>query len=258
MDFHFPRIGFTFAIALAAGCAAYEPVPLDPAGELAALDRRTLDAFRVEHVRAGDGDAAPATEFDPSDGLSESEVVAVDLTLNPDLRARRLDAGEAQALLITAGLWPNPEIGASVRPGIGSAPGTTADIDLLFALLRPGERSARKDVAAARVEEVLAEIASEEWDLTAKARAQRVAVLAGEQGLALLEQEASLRERGLALVRRKREVGEGTELDVSTAELDVAEVRRDRRRAESDLESARRELNRLLGLPPAHPLSPSP
>ena len=254
MDRYLPRAGCTFALALAAGCATYEPAPLDPLGELASLERQTLDAFRVEHVRAGEGAANPGEEFDATDGLDESELVAVALTLNPDLRARRLEAGEARALLITAGLWPNPEIEVSARPGTGSTPGTAVDLDLLFELLRPGERSLREEVAGTRVEEVLAEIASEEWELTSEARAQRVAVLAGEQALALLDQETALRERGLAIVRRMREVGEGTELDVSTAELEVAEVRRDRRRAETDLESARRELNRLLGLPPAYPL----
>jgi outer membrane protein TolC len=239
---------------VATGCASYEPAPLDPLGEFARLERQTLDAFRVEHARAGEEAAVPRAEFDAADGLDESELVAVALTLNPDLRARRLEAGEARALLVTAGLWPNPEIDVSARPGMGSTPGTAVDLDLLFELLRPGERSLRKDVAGARVEAVLAEIASEEWELAARARVQRVAVLAGEQSLALLEQEAALRERGLAIVRRKRELGEGTELDVSTAELDVAEVRRDLRRAETDLESARRELNRLLGLPPGYPL----
>jgi cobalt-zinc-cadmium efflux system outer membrane protein len=60
-----------------------------------------------------------------------------------------------------------------------------------------------------------------------------------------------LRERTLDLTARRRAAGEGTELDVSAAELDVSEIRRDRLRAETEIDSARRALDELLGLPPA-------
>jgi outer membrane protein, heavy metal efflux system len=242
----------TVVASLAAGCATYEPQPLDPLAELAALDGRSLVGLKVERKVPDEGAEGPPGRFDPSDGLDELEVVAVALTLNPELKAKRLEIGEAQALLVQAGLWPNPEIDLAMRPGLEAGLGTAMEADLLFELLRTGERAAREDVANARIEQVRAEIAAEEWEAVAKARSQRLAVLAGEQTIVLLDQEAALRERALELVRRRREVGEGTELDVSTAELEVAELRRDRRRVETDLELARRELNRLLGLPPGY------
>jgi outer membrane protein, multidrug efflux system len=63
-----------------------------------------------------------------------------------------------------------------------------------------------------------------------------------------------LREQALGLVRRAREMGEGNELDISAAELELAEIRRDERRSETDLELARRALNQILGLPPSFAL----
>jgi len=237
-----------------AGCVAYEPLPLDPEVERLALAGRSLDGFVVQHERPGAGTEQTPGPFDLSDGLNEKELVAVALTLNPDLQARRLQIGEAQALLITAGLWPNPVLSANWRPGISGASGTTMDADLLVDLLKFWERSARQDAASAKIRETAAEIVAEEWRVVAEVRVQRLAVLSLEQSKALLDEEVALREGVSDLVKRRRALGEGTELDVSAADLELAELKRDRRRAEGDLESARRELDRLLGLPPNYPL----
>lgn len=247
-------VRWALTAAFATGCVSYQPKPLDPAEELVALRRQTLDGFTVKHEKPGEGGEPANDAFDLSDGLNESEIVAVALTLNPDLKAKRLEIGEAQALLIAAGLWPNPEIGLDWRFGLGGATAQTLDADLLLDLLKAGERSVRKEIAAARLSEVRADILAAEWRAVAEARTQHAEVLAAEQAAALLEEETALRERLVDLVKRRRSVGEGTLLDVSAAELELAEARRDRRRAQADAESERRELNRLLGLPPEHAL----
>ena len=176
---------------VAGGCVAYHPKPLKPETELAALGRRSLEGFVVEHAKPGEGAASAKAPFDPSDGLNEAEAVAVALTLNPDLIARRLEVGEARALLIAAGVWPNPEVGIGWRPGIGNAAGFTVDADLLFELLKPWERAARKDVAAARLLEVKADIVADEWRVVAEVRSQLLEVLAAEQAVRLLAKEVS-------------------------------------------------------------------
>jgi outer membrane protein TolC len=51
---------------------------------------------------------------------------------------------------------------------------------------------------------------------------------------------------------QRRAVGEGNDLDVSAAELDLAEIRRDRRLASVELQESTLELNRLIGLPPSY------
>jgi cobalt-zinc-cadmium efflux system outer membrane protein len=79
-------------------------------------------------------------------------------------------------------------------------------------------------------------------------------VLAAGQTLSLLEEELRLRERGLDVVRRQRELGEGNQLDVATTELEVAEVRRELRKTRADAAAERFGLNRLLGLPPEYDL----
>lgn len=244
------------SLAFLAGCAAYRPAPLDPAAELEALRARTAEGLVIEYALPGQGPgtAMGAERFDPSNGLSEAEVVAVALTLNPQLRAARLEVGEAEALLIGAGAWPNPEAGLSVRGGVVGPSGLAADAEVLLELLRGGERSLRRDAARAKAEEVRATVLAEEVRVVAEVRTQRVAVLAAEQAAALLAEESALRGRALELVRQRRQIGEGTELDVATAELEAAESRHDLRKAEADVEQERRGLNRLMGLPPGYPL----
>lgn len=244
---------FAFACAvLASGCAGYEPAPLDPGAEFAALRAATLDGLVVERARPGDGPGTPAAPFDAADGLDEDELVAVALTLHPALRARRLARGEAHARLIEAGLWPNPGLGVTWRSGIGGATGHSVDADLLLDLLQPSRRAARVDAAAAQQAEAEAGVVAEEWRVVREVRLRRLDVLAAEQALALLDEERTLREHALDLTRRRRAAGDGTALDVSAAEVDLAEVRRDRFRAESDVQAARRALNEVLGLPPEH------
>jgi len=239
---------------LVAGCVAYEPAPLDRDAELAALRATKLDGLVVAHARPGERPDSVKKSIDLADGLDEDELVAVALTLNPALKAKRLANGDAQASMIEAGLWPNPEVGASWRPGIGSASGHTEDADLLVDLLQPWSRSARIDAAAARANEIAADVVAEEWRVVREVRLRRLDVLAAEQSLALLDEESALRRRTLDMIVRQRAAGEGTQLGVSAAELDLAEVRRDRLRAESETQTARRALDELLGLPPNYEL----
>jgi len=171
-------LGAVASFALySSGCVTYEPHPLNPETERAALASRSLEGFVIRHARPGE-EARPAViPFDPSDGLDEAELVAVGLTLNPDLQAKRLEIGEANALLISAGLWPNPVLSAGWRPGVSGAPGYTMDAELLVDLLKFWERSAKKGAATARIKEASVEIIAEEWRLVSEVRTQRLLVL---------------------------------------------------------------------------------
>lgn len=233
-------------------CASYRPQPLLPSDELESLRGATLLNIQIEHARPGEG-ILVADSFNPSDGLDEAEVVAVALTLNPELRSVRAELGESQALLIQAGLWPNPEIGAAVRPEIGGS-ATGVELDLLFALLRPGERRARRAIAEAAVEETRSRIVAEELRVVAEARTARLQVLGAEASLRLFEQEAAIRREVASLVRQRRALGEVTVLDLHLAELELVESERAVRAARTELEFERRGLNRILGLPPLYEL----
>jgi outer membrane protein TolC len=245
---------FSLVIALStvAGCATYRPSPIDPRQVLGQLERAT-PAVDPKVIRATLGSGGDST-FDLNDGLSEAELVAVAVSMNPELRAKRLEIDEVRPLTIEAGLWPNPEIGLTVRPGIGGASGTVVEADLLFELLRSGSRDANKRSAVARVDEVAAQVFATELDLASRVRLQLLATLFAEQAV---EQEKTLlgrREQLLDLAQERKRVGEGTTLGVSAAELELAQGRRKLRSAETDAILARQALNRLAGLPPTYVL----
>lgn len=223
-----------------AGCTTYRARPLDLRAEGDVIARRDLAGFVAADQRT------PAGPFDLGDGLDEGELVAVALRLNPDLAARRAALGQSEAALIEAGLWPNPELGVSVR---GGSPGVEADLDLLFALLRPGERSARKQAAAAGRRAALADLAAEEWDVVAQVRHARLDLLAAEATRLALVETAEVSQKAHTAQLGRRDLGEATDLDVASSGWDLAEARRSEREATAVVAGARRTLNRLLGLP---------
>ncbi len=245
------RPGLLCAASLAClGCVSYSARTLAPADELALLRASNLAELRIEYSVAGAQAAPDLRAFDADDGLDEAELAALALTLNPGLRAKRAGVGEARALLVSAGLLPNPDLGAFIRSGVGGTSGTGLGLDAMFALLRPDERPAKREVAESQVELVRAEIAVEELGLIALVRRARIGVLSAEQALRLLEQELAVRTEAVTLVRRQRELGEATELALSLVELDRTTVERGVREARASTERERSGLNALLGVPP--------
>ncbi|MBK7645352.1 MAG: TolC family protein [Planctomycetes bacterium] len=232
------------------GCASYSPRPLAPADELALLRASNLAELQIEYSVAGAQAAPVPRAFNAEDGLDEPELAALALTLNPGLRAKRAGVGEAQALLISAGLLPNPDLGAFVRSGVGGVSGSALGLDAMFALLRPDERPAKRAIAESQIELVRAEIATEERRLVSRVRRARIGVLAAEQALRLFEQELAVRTQAVTLVRKQRELGEATELALALVELDRATVERGVREARASTERERRALHALLGVPP--------
>lgn len=236
---------------LVGGCVSYHPKPLDARAELAALDARTLPAGTLVQLRQAAAEPPDAAVFDASDGLSEAELMAVAVMLNPDLKAARASIGETEALLITAKTLPNPEVGIGFGVGLLGTEGFKLDTDLLFELLKPGEREARQAVANARIAVTRVEILAREYEIAADVRRLAFNVAVTEQAIVVLDTELALRQQATGLVRRRKDVGEANDLDISAVDLELVEVQRDRRLAQIELDQARLALNKGLGLPPS-------
>jgi len=258
-------VRWCFALAGIAGlcalpaCATYAPAPLVPEDELAHLRATQLPSLRIERAAPGAAEEARDLGFNPADGLDEAELVAVALTLNPELRAQRLQLGEARALLVSAGLWPDPVLGFSVRPGIDGASSVGYGGELLFTLLAPDEQPARVALGEAQVEVALAELTAAEWRLVGDVRRARLAVLASDQVVRMLQQEADLAAEVLALVHHQKVLGETSDLAVALVELEQAGATRRLRDGLAAADDAARALGELAGLPPgaALPLTES-
>jgi outer membrane protein TolC len=231
-----------------AACASYEPAPLVAADELDALRARSVVEVRADALARRDALPEPSA-FDVADGLDEAELVAVALTLNPGLQAQRGEIGEAEALLVTAGVLPNPTLAASWRDGISGAPGFTAEADLLFTLLRPGERRLKREAAQSRIEEARARVGAAEWRLVGDVRLARLELWERRRALEVARTSRDLRRRLLDGVRARLEIGDASQLEATIAELELAESERAVSRAETLHATAQSTLNELVGVP---------
>lgn len=228
-------IGYLMVPLLAGtGCTSYRADPLDPAAELAAFTRRDLTS------------ATSALPAATTAGVGEDLLVAIALRQHPDLAVARARRGLADAVLIDAGLWPNPELSLAVR---GGSPGVTADLDLLAVLLRPGERAARRAAAEAGQREALADVAQAEWRVVAEVRRTRIEIIAAEARQRAAQETATLTRAAAEALHRRHGLGDATELDVATARADAAAADRTLREAGASLAAHERTLCRLLGLP---------
>lgn len=105
-------LGFMGIPILFSGCQTYKPDPLDLAlHQQNQLKRSPAMESVMEFARGLFENTSVAEQaFDPADGLSLSEAEIVALTLNPDLRIARLEAGVAQSDAKFAGLWQDPSL----------------------------------------------------------------------------------------------------------------------------------------------------
>ncbi|MAW60836.1 MAG: hypothetical protein CMJ94_08380 [Planctomycetes bacterium] len=244
---HTPRlvVAFTLAAALA-GCASYEPAPVDAAEILADL--------RAGRFASPSGEAPADAE-----GADLEQLAAFAVTHNPALRAIRARIGVGEALLVEAGLLANPTIGWDGMDALASqiVEGTTSSVDFLaglgvsFPLPRPGELDAKEGAARWRVEQARRQVALGEWrlarDVFVTCEELREVQRILEQNEELLRVAESTRE----YFNRARSAGAATAMQANLAAGELLAIRAERVRLESRLRDARQRLNGLLGLPPS-------
>jgi cobalt-zinc-cadmium efflux system outer membrane protein len=238
---------------LATGCAGFQPKPIVGRDVLRDLQRIRLDALRPLDPAPETPTLGPAA-FDPADGLSADEAVAVALFLNPEIRAFRKERGVAEGERVAAGLLPNPQLQVTWLFIQGFTKGLMTagwDVGISWSPPRPGERSAKVARAEARIEEVRAQIGAEEWRLATEVRKAHTGLAAAGERLRLVDASVALQDRLRRLVREKLAAGDASRLDVNLVELDHAERLREQVSIRNDHDRARLDLNRLLGLPPS-------
>jgi len=224
------------------GCVTYEEAPLDAEAILLELDRRTWDS--------GGGDAAARA--------TPRQFAAFAVSRNPVLEAARRELGVGEALLVQAGLLPDPLLGwdamdllaSQIVEGRSGAVDVLSGLQLELPLLRPGERDARVGVARWRLEEARARVLEAEWRLTS-------AVLVAAENLAEARQLLARSSELLEIAghtrdwfQRAREAGAATAIQARIAELDLLAIEADRIRLEARERQDRQRLAALLGLPP--------
>jgi outer membrane protein TolC len=226
---HWFPLAFAGSIALAiGGCATYRPSPLP---------------------------TSPALVASPSwtgiDRLNLSDIVAMALRDNPDLKAVRTQRAVAEAGRRQAGVSPDPVVGGAVLPlvaGMGTTFAWNAalseDIRGLVTL------SARRGAAKAVELQVDAQVLWQEWQTAAQARLLFVQIVEGARVLAIQRQ-------GLALfaerTRRLQTALARGDMSLASAAPDLAALQTARTQVDTSQRqqlSRRHQLNALLGREP--------
>ena len=230
------------------GCATYQAAPLRPASDvLAAPDLAILsaDASKIDRPYL------TPQPIDLTQPLTPNALAVIAVLENPDLKAQRAKSGVTDAQAFAARLLPDPSFQANFDkilsgPDVFNAFGAQLGFDL------NAIRTARVTRAAgeASKRQVRLDLAWAEWQTAGQAR------LLGVRVLALTEQFAIARDAAASAQRlfdaAQRAAGRG---DIAAAELDarrqaLVDAGSKARTAESDLATARGELNKTLGLPP--------
>jgi outer membrane protein TolC len=202
--------------SLLAGCASYAPKPLAaPSDVLAAPDPAILsvDAAKIDRPYL------TPQPIDLSAPLTPNALAVIAVLENPDLKAQRTKAGVTDAQAFSARLLPDPSFQGSfdkLLRGPDEFNGFGGQIGFDLNALRTARVTRQSGEAAKR--QVRLDLAWAEWQTAGQARLQGVRVLALE-----------------------------TQLEVARTSAASAQKART---AESDLATARADLNKQLGLPP--------
>jgi len=243
---HFRRLPLLAAVIafLLGGCTSYQPRPLSHNVDLVPnVDQLALlgatDAINQAH------------------GLSLTEVAALAVRNNPDLKVQRKRLGVAQEQLFAAGLLPDPQLSANLDHPTGGEPGVVNafGLGLGYDIIPLINRRARVDGAQQTVEQTNLELMWGEWQVSQQARSLAVRLTSQRQQLALLTE---MRDLYLERYQRSQKALNQGDLTLDVAGTDLTALL-DSLSQINELEQTTNdtslELNLLLGLAPEAPLT---
>lgn len=236
---------------LLGGCALYHARPLPEEPDLQSHLPSRVAA--PEHAIPGvEGPQAEST----AQPLGLSQVAALAVVQNPQLRAVRSQAGISKAQVFAAGLLPDPVVGVSGASTVTSGMGLTNPwmIDVSQDLSALLTRWVRLDSKRAALKQTRLHILWEEWQTAQAARLLAVEVAMDRQRLSLLQRVRDLfqrrYERSFQAYQRGNLTLETTGADLTallSANTRVNDLQR-------KLDQARHRLDAVLGLEPDVPL----
>ena len=248
-----PRSGPALALLLLAGCASYTPRPLatmPPGSDIAALSR---DAATIDRPYL------QPTNVDLSAPLDDNAIAVIAVLGNPDLKALRAKAGIADAQVFAARLLPDPTFSLGVGQLL-SGPDPLNEIATGLGLdlnaLRTGK--VRRQAAEAQAKQVRLDLAWAEWQTAGQARLQAVRIRRIQGAIDLLRIDDEAAQSLLARNLRAAARGDIASSAVEAVRVDAAATAEKLRTAEHDIDAARLELVKLLGLPPETQLRLAP
>ena len=234
-------------VTIVTACATYQPQPLPSVPDL----ETRVPRLKVD-VRQLPLPMLRSHPFNPKDGLDMTEAAILAVINNPDLKARRREAGIAGAQLFNARLLPDPQVSLSgAHPTSGPPPLSNAyGIGLNYDLITLVTRGTGIRAAQAAARQVDLEILWQEWLMVQQARTLFVQSVLQACKLDLLHKARALYANRYARSYQALEAGDLT-LDVTGTDLTaLLDANTKLNKMAQSVNQTRHDFNLLLGLQP--------
>jgi outer membrane protein TolC len=233
---------------LLAGCAVFQPRPIEPAKVEAEFRGRSLQdpglRAYLDRTRAA-GRPAPGT-------LDLAELTLVAFYFHPDLDVARARVAVAEAGVLTAGGRPNPRVSLVPEYNADALAGVSPWI-LAFSLEIPVETAGKRGYRIAHAERLTEaarlELAEAAWRVRSGVRATLLEHLFARREVELRQAEERIRAESVLVMEKRIAVGDVSRPDVDTARAELASTRLARRAAAGRVTETRAALAAAVGLP---------
>jgi len=234
---------------LFAGCAHFQPQPLEPESTAAQLESRRLDDAGLEKFL--EQNLGHELQTWPQTSWDLQSLTLAAFYFHPSLEVARDEWLVAQAGLKTAGARPNPSV--SVTPGYDSQiPGNYSPwlVPVTFDL--PIETAGKRGKRIAEAEKVAEsarwDFVSAIWKIRSDVRANLLDLKISERRVDLLRQPFSEQEQIVKLLGQRFDAGEISRPELTTAQIALNKTQLDLSDALSKESDSRSRLAEALGL----------
>jgi outer membrane protein TolC len=236
--------------AMLTACATYQPKPLDTKPSLPNSVEHLALSLQAPPVRSYSNNAQ--YRFDPAVGLNMTELAALAVDNNPDLKIARDDAGVSHAQAFSAGLLPDPQLALnrdlsnSGGPGSTTAFGVGLSYDISALLSHTSNRSA----ADADAQKADLNLLWQEWQVVSQARILYVKLTQAKKLNKVLLENRQLFSERLNRTQLALDKGLLTSDAVTPNLISLKDVQRQMNDLERQTNQNAHDLNALLGLAP--------
>jgi cobalt-zinc-cadmium efflux system outer membrane protein len=240
-----PALGLMLLVS----CVHYHAQPIDPSLTVQALGARRLDDPGLgTFVQAN---AEPRPETWPPQAWDLRALTLAAFYFHPDLDVARARWAVAQAGRVTAGERPNPSVTGG--PGYDTTTKTPTPwipfVGFDIPIETAGKRGHRLALASQLSEAARLDVASAAWQVRSRVRASLVDLWAASQEQTLREEEQSLHQDNVRLLKLQWEAGAISAFELTQARLAAAASRLALREAERRSAEARVRLAEAVGVP---------
>jgi outer membrane protein, heavy metal efflux system len=184
---------------------------------------------------------------EPAGQLTLSQALALTLEQNPELAAFSWDVRSAEARILQARVWPNPELGVQAEDVAGSKQSsgfsrsqTTLQLSQLIEL--GGKRRARVGEAIYARELARFDYETKRLEVLKKTTQTFVEVLAGQERVRLAQENVELAFRLIPDIRQRIEAGKASAIEQTRGEVTVSAARIELDQAKRALITAQQQL----------------